>query len=81
MLSENEIKRIQNIVIEQLDVKREQLTPDARLTEDLGADSLDKVEIIMALEEEFGVTAPDKDVEGVESMQDLCEAVAAMLRR
>ncbi len=80
-LSEKEMNRIQDIVIEQLDVKREQLTPDAKLKEDLGADSLDIVEITMALEEEFEVTAPDKDVDGVESMQDLYEAVATMLQR
>ncbi len=80
-LTEGEVGRIQDIVIEQLDVKREQLTVDAKLKEDLGADSLDIVEITMALEEEFGETAPDKEVDGDPSMQELYEAVAIMLRR
>ena len=49
--------RIRTIIVEQLGVKPEQITPEAKFIEDLGADSLDTVELVMALEEEFGVSA------------------------
>ena len=54
-------EKVKQIVIQQLGVKAEEVKPEARLVEDLGADSLDAVELVMALEEEFGVEIPDED--------------------
>jgi len=71
MLTETEITAVQDIIIEQLGVKREQLTPDARLTEDLGADSLENVEIAMAVEDYFGISLPDDALERVNTVDDL----------
>ena len=56
-------EKIKSIIAEQLGVKAEEVTPQASFIDDLGADSLDTVELIMALEEEFGVEIPDEDAE------------------
>ena len=56
-------QKVKSIIAEQLGVKAEEVTEDARFVEDLGADSLDTVELVMALEEEFGVEIPDEDAE------------------
>lgn len=53
--------RVKDIVVEQLGVKAEQVVPEAKFIDDLGADSLDIVELVMALEEEFGCEIPDED--------------------
>ena len=55
--------RIKQIVVDQLGVKPDQVTPEAKFIEDLGADSLDTVELVMALEEEFGNEIPDEEAE------------------
>ncbi len=56
-------EKVKKIVIEQLGVQEDQVTDDAKFIEDLGADSLDQVELVMALEEEFGSDIPDEDAE------------------
>jgi len=56
-------ERVIDIIVEQLGVDREQVTDDAKFVEDLGADSLDTVELVMQLEEEFGVEIPDEEAE------------------
>ena len=56
-------QRVKDIIVEQLGVKPDQVTPEAKFVEDLGADSLDIVELIMALEEEFGIEVPDEQAE------------------
>jgi acyl carrier protein len=58
-------QRVKAIVAEQLGVKQEEVTPEASFVNDLGADSLDTVELAMALEEEFGIEIPDEDVEKI----------------
>ena len=63
--------RIREIVVEQLGVKPEQITPEAKFIEDLGADSLDTVELVMALEEEFGNEIPDESAEKLVSVGDV----------
>ena len=63
--------RIGKIIAEQLGVKPEQITPEAKFIEDLGADSLDTVELVMALEEEFGNEIPDEDAEKLTSVGDV----------
>ena len=55
--------KVKKIVVEQLGVSEDQVTPEAKFIEDLGADSLDQVELVMALEEEFGSDIPDEDAE------------------
>ena len=55
--------KVKAIVVEQLGVAEDQVTPEAKFVEDLGADSLDQVELVMALEEEFGSDIPDEDSE------------------
>jgi acyl carrier protein len=56
-------EKVKDIIVEQLGVNPEQVTPQASFIEDLGADSLDIVELVMAFEEEFGVEVPDEDAE------------------
>ena len=62
--------RIKAIIAEQLGVKPEEVTDQAKFIEDLGADSLDTVELVMALEEEFGIEIPDEDAEKMVSVGD-----------
>ena len=75
-LTDNEIAKVQEILMHQLQVQRAQITPEARLMADLSADSLDMVEIAMKSEEEFGFVMPDEEAEKVVTVQDLYEAVA-----
>ncbi len=63
--------RIRTIIATELGVKPEQITPEAKFIEDLGADSLDTVELVMALEEEFGNEIPDEDAEKLISVDDV----------
>ncbi len=81
MLTEAEVAAVQEILSEELEVGRAQLTPEARLEMDLGADSLTRVNIVMRLEERFNVTLPDEAVEEVETIGDLFEALAKALGR
>ncbi len=62
--------RISDIIVEQLGVKREEVTAEASFVDDLGADSLDTVELVMALEEEFGIEIPDEDAEKIQTVGD-----------
>lgn len=55
--------RVKEIIVEQLGVNQDQVVPEAKFVEDLGADSLDTVELVMALEEEFGAEIPDEEAE------------------
>ena len=64
MAEETNIKdKVTDIIVEQLGVEKDQVTADAKFIEDLGADSLDTVELVMALEEEFGIEVPDEAAE------------------
>ena len=63
-------ERIKNIIVEQLGVSPNEVVPEASFVEDLGADSLDLVELVMMLEEEFGGEIPDEDAEKIQSVQD-----------
>ena len=71
--------RVKTIIIEQLGVKEEQVTNDAHFVEDLGADSLDTVELVMALEEEFELEIPDEDAEKITTVQQAVDYIAAHL--
>ncbi len=61
--------RVKKVVIEQLSVDEAEVRPDASFTQDLGADSLDIVELVMALEEEFGTEIPDEEAEKIQTIQ------------
>lgn len=64
-------ERIKSIIVEQLGVSAEEVTSDASFIEDLGADSLDIVELIMALEEEYDIEIPDEDAEKIQTVKDV----------
>ena len=64
-------EKVKDIIVEQLGVNPEQVTPAAKFIEDLGADSLDTVELVMAFEEEFNVEVPDEDAEKLQTVGDV----------
>ena len=63
--------RVKDIIVEQLGVNADQVTPEAKFIEDLGADSLDTVELVMAFEEEFGIEVPDEAAEKLQAVSDV----------
>jgi len=69
------IERVKKIIIEQLDVAEEDVVPTASFVDDLGADSLDQVELIMAMEEEFNVSISDEDAEKIATVQDAIDYI------
>ncbi len=62
--------RVTEIIMEQLGVSREEIRPEASFIDDLGADSLDIVELVMAIEEEFDIEIPDEDAEKIQTIRD-----------
>ena len=64
-------ERVKSIIVDQLGVSLEEVTPQASFIEDLGADSLDIVELIMALEEEYEMEIPDEDAEKIQTVDDV----------
>lgn len=68
-------ERVKSIIVEQLGVDADEVTPDASFVEDLGADSLDTVELIMAFEEEFGVEISDDEAEKIRKVKDAVEYI------
>jgi acyl carrier protein len=69
------LEQIVDIISKQLRKETEEITPEMSIMEDLGADSLDIVELLMALEEEFGITVPDEDVPNLKTVRDIVEYV------
>lgn len=67
--------KIKDIIVDQLDVDEDKVTMEASITEDLGADSLDVVDLVMSLEEEFDVEIPDDAVENVKTVGDIVKYV------
>ena len=66
-------EKVCNMLAGQLNISAEQITPEAEVVKDLGADSLDVVELMMALEDEYGVTLPEGDVEAIKTVQDIVD--------
>lgn len=64
-------EKVKNIIVEQLGVSEDQVKPEAKFIEDLGADSLDTVELVMAFEEEFDITVPDEEAEKLTSVGEV----------
>jgi acyl carrier protein len=67
--------RVKEIIVEQLGVNPDQVTAEAKFIEDLGADSLDTVELVMAFEEEFGAEIPDEDAEKLQTVGDVTKYI------
>ena len=72
-------EKVRKIVCEQLDVPEEDVVPAAAFVDDLGADSLDQVELIMAMEEEFDLSIPDEDAENIATVQNAIDYVKKAL--
>ncbi|AAK04001.1 TPA: acyl carrier protein [Pasteurella multocida] len=68
-------ERVKKIIVEQLGVKEDEVKPEASFVEDLGADSLDTVELVMALEEEFDIEIPDEEAEKITTVQSAIDYV------
>ena len=75
MSVENVQERVKNIIVEQLGVEADQVKPEAQFVNDLGADSLDTVELIMALEEEFDVEIPDEKAEKIKTVGEAIDYI------
>lgn len=70
-------ERVKSIIVDQLEVEPDQVTPEASFTDDLGGDSLDVVELVMALEEEFKIEIPDEDAEKIGKVQEAIAYIEA----
>ena len=66
-------EKVKQIIVEQLGVDEGEVTPSASFVDDLGADSLDTVELVMALEEEFGIDIPDEDADKIKTVGDVMD--------
>jgi acyl carrier protein len=69
--------RVKKVIVEQLDASEEEVTATASFVDDLGADSLDVVELVMGLEEEFEIEIPDEDAEKIQTVQDAVNYIDA----
>ena len=70
-------EKVKSIIVEQLGVEADEVKPEASFTDDLGADSLDIVELVMAFEEEFGIEIPDEDAEKIARVKQAVEYIEA----
>ncbi|OSS43016.1 Acyl carrier protein [Desulfurella amilsii] len=73
--------QVKEIIKEQLGVEEEEIKPEAKFIEDLGADSLDTVELVMAMEEKFGIEIPDSDAEKILTVQDAISYVESHINK
>ena len=74
-MSDSNADRVKKIIRDQLNVTDEQITPEANFIDDLGADSLDQVELVMALEEEFGKDIPEEEAEKLQTVGSVIEYI------
>jgi acyl carrier protein len=77
MEREELLEKVKAVIVEQLNVEEDDVTEDASFFDDLGADSLDIVELVMALEEEFGISIPDEQAEGIKTVGDAVNYIMA----
>jgi acyl carrier protein len=73
--------QVKKIIVEQLGVDEDEVTPDASFVDDLGADSLDTVELVMAFEEEFSIEIPDEDAEKITRVKEAIEYIEAHAKK
>jgi len=69
--------KVKEVIVDQLSVEEDDVTADASFFDDLGADSLDIVELVMALEDQFGISIPDEDAESIKTVGDAVDYIAA----
>ena len=74
-------EKVKQIIVDELGVDEEEVTPDASFVEDLGADSLDTVELVMALEEEFETEIPDEEAEKITTVQQAIDYIASHVKK
>ena len=74
------LEKIQAMLAEALNLPVEKVTPDSKIVEDLGADSLDVVELLSRLEDEFGIIIPDEDVENLATVQDVANEIEKLTK-
>jgi acyl carrier protein len=70
--------KVKKIIVEQLGVEESEVTPEASITDDLGADSLDQVELVMAFETEFNIDIPDEEAEKIKTVGDAVSKIDSM---
>ncbi|MFZ5475962.1 MAG: acyl carrier protein [Myxococcota bacterium] len=75
MATEEIVRRVKDLIAESLGVNPTEVVPDASFIDDLGADSLDIVELVMAIEKEFGIEIPDEDAEKISTVQDAIDYI------
>ncbi len=68
-------EKVKSIIVDQLDVDEDKVTPNASITDDLGADSLDVVDLVMSFEEEFDIEIPDEQVENIKTVGDIVKYI------
>ena len=76
MEREELLEKVKAVIVDQLNVEEDDVVEDASFVDDLGADSLDIVELVMALEEEFGISIPDEEAESIKSVGDAVNYIA-----
>ena len=72
--------RVKSVVMEQLDINATEITPDSTFQEDLGADSIDFIELVMSIEDEFGIEIPDEDARSAKTVKDVVDYIDGKLR-
>lgn len=77
MSREEILEEVRDVIVEQLGIEREKITEDATFIEDLAADSLDVVELIMSLEEKFEIEIPDSDAEKIATVKDVIDYIVS----
>ncbi len=80
MASEDTVRRVKDLIAESLGVNPSEVKPEASFIDDLGADSLDIVELVMAIEKEFGIEIPDEDAEKISTVQDAVDYISNKAR-
>jgi len=71
------LDKIREIIVDQLDVEEEKVVPEASIQDDLGADSLDVVDLVMSIEESFDIEIPDEEVENIKTVGDIVKFIEA----
>ncbi len=74
-----EFEKVREIIVKQLDIEKDRITRDATFIDDLGADSIDTVELVMAFENEFGVEIPEQDAEKLRNVDDLINYIESKM--